>query len=266
MIFSEIVVVGREILQGRVLDTNSNWIAIQLRNLGIRVRRIFVVDDVKEEIIDVVHSIVARKPNIAIFTGGLGPTFDDITTSSVAEALGLELVEDELALKYIAEMCSRRNLPLTKERRKMALLPRGAKALKNEIGMAPGVYFKHNNIDFFLLPGVPVEMKYIFENEVLNYLKNLEGREFYKEIYIEVHGIPESDLAPIIKSYKEKYEPVYIKSHPRGYESGLGYIVLHLSIFTGEEKELKLLDELKEDLIENLKNKAKKIAIVDSLK
>src|SRR5579885_3107493 len=131
MIFSEIIVVGREILQGRVLDTNSNWLAVQLRNLGIRVRRIFVVDDVKEEIEDVVMNVISRRPNLAIFTGGLGPTFDDITVSSIASALKLELVEDPLALKYIREMCEMRNLPLSNERRKMALIPRGAFALKN---------------------------------------------------------------------------------------------------------------------------------------
>lgn len=259
MIFSEIVVVGREILQGRVLDTNSNWIAIQLRKLGIRLRRIQVVDDDKEEIKDAVLSIVNRKPKIAIFTGGLGPTFDDITVESLAYALNLELIEDELALNYIKEACDKRSLPLTKERRKMALIPKGAVPLKNEVGMAPGVHLNCQGIDFFLLPGVPIEMKSIFRNHVLEHLKKLEGREYYREVYLEVHGIPESDLAPIIKRYKDDFEPVYIKSHPKGYESKQGYILLHISILTENKEELSLLDEVKEGLIKSLEGRAKKI-------
>jgi len=266
MIFSEIVAVGREILQGRVLDTNSNWIAIQLRNLGIRVRRILIIDDVKEEIEETVRNIILRKPKIAIFTGGLGPTFDDITISSFASAINVELVEDPKALDFISEMCAKRNLPLTNERRKMAFIPKGAIPLKNNVGMAPGVYMYYEDIHFFLLPGVPSEMKDIFEKEVKVRLEKLEGREYYNEIYIEILGIPESDLAPLIKKYKERYEPIYIKSHPRGIESGASRIILHLSVFTDKLNELNLLEEVKNNLLKELQFKAMKVEIIDSLR
>ncbi len=264
MIFSEIVVVGREILQGRVLDTNSNWIATQLRKLGIRVRRILVVDDDEEEIKEATLSLILRKPKLAFFTGGLGPTFDDITVSSVAKALNLELIEDELAIKYVAEMCAKRALPLTKERMKMAILPRGSLALKNEVGMAPGVYFRHKEIDFFLLPGVPAEMKNIFENFIIDFLKKIEGREYYREIYIEVYGIPESDLASVIAHYKDAFSPVYIKSHPKGSEGDASHILLHLSIFTDKKEELSLIDEVKEGIMKDLKAKANKLILRES--
>lgn len=260
MIFSEIVIVGREILQGKVLDTNSNWLANELKKLGIRVKRILIVDDVKEEIAEAVHSIIRRKPRLAFFTGGLGPTFDDMTAESVAYALNLDLIEDELAIKYIAEICEKKSLPLTKERRKMAMIPRGARALKNNVGMAPGIHLNFQGIDFFLLPGVPSEMKDIFTNEIIPILKTLEGREYYDEIHIEIRGIPEADLAGVLKKYKDAFEPVYIKSHPRKDERGF-YIMLHLSIFTEKKEELNMLEEVKDGIINELKSLAFSIII-----
>jgi len=244
MIIAEIIVVGREILTGRILDTNSNWLCNELLKLGIRVKKIQIVDDVKEDIINATLESLNRKPNIIIFTGGLGPTFDDITVESASEALGLQVIEDKNALEYIIETCKKQGLELTPERRKMALLPKGSRALKNDIGTAPGIYLNKNGIHIFFLPGVPSEMKSIFKNEIFPILVNLEGREYYKEKSVEIFGIAESDLAPIIKKYKQTFDEVYIKSHPKGEGEKFKHILLHFSIITNDKNKLNLLDEV----------------------
>jgi nicotinamide-nucleotide amidase len=262
MVSCELVIIGREILQGIVYDTNSYWLCKELLKLGIRVNRIYVVDDSKEEIKEIFYIIFKRKPDIVITTGGLGPTYDDITVESVSESINTELVEDPKALEIVVEACKRGNLELTKERRKMALIPKGSLALNNPIGTAPGVYINYENIHIFLLPGVPVEMKSIFENEVKKYLLNIKGREFYSEFYLKIFGIAESDLAPILKNYREKYFPVYFKSHPKGTGEESKHILLHVWYLSKNIEELKIMDEIKEKLINDLSKVAQKIEVV----
>jgi nicotinamide-nucleotide amidase len=263
MLTAELLVVGREILYGRTLDTNSNWICNELVRLGIRVRRIYVVDDIYEEISEIVHLILQRKPNICISTGGLGPTFDDITVESISKALNIELEENSIAISYIQDFLKRRNLELTKERRKMAILPKGAIPLKNEVGTAPGVYLKYNLIHFFILPGVPSEMKFIFLNHVKPIIENMQERDYFGEINIEIKGIPESDLSKIINKIKDNYPDFYFKSNPRGLDEGKSVILLNISIFTSDKNKLSLFEKIKEDLWNNLKGIASSIKVIE---
>jgi Predicted nucleotide-utilizing enzyme related to molybdopterin-biosynthesis enzyme MoeA len=259
MISCELIIIGREILQGVVHDTNAHWLCKELLKLGIRVNRIYVVDDVKEEIKEILGLVIKRKPKVVITTGGLGPTYDDITVESVSEALNMELVEDPRALEIVMEACKRGNLELTKERRKMAIIPKGSIALHNQIGTAPGIYINYNDIHIFLLPGVPAEMKNIFENEVKKYLLKIEGREYYFEFYLKIFGIAESDIAPILKIYRERYFPVYFKSHPKGLGEEAKHILLHVWYLTNNSENLKIMKEIKENLLQDLSKIAYKI-------
>lgn len=263
MLKAEILAIGREILYGRTLDTNSNWLCNELVKLGVTVKRIYVVDDVYEEIAEIVELILKRSPNICITTGGLGPTFDDITVESISKVLKLEMEENQQAINYMLEHLKKRNLELTKERRKMAIMPKGAIPLKNEVGTAPGVYFNYNGINFFLLPGVPNEMKYIFSNHVKQIIESMPGRDFFGELKIEIKGIPESELSKIINKLRIKYKDFYFKSNPKGFEEGMSIIILNISIFTHDKEKLKLLGIIEKDVFENLKGLATSLRVIE---
>ncbi|MFP3190917.1 MAG: molybdopterin-binding protein [Thermoproteota archaeon] len=263
MLTAEIVAVGREILYGRTLDTNSNWICNELVRLGVTVKRIYVVDDVYEEIAEIISLILKRHPNICITTGGLGPTFDDITVESVARTLKLDLEENQVAINYILDYLKKRNLELTKERRKMALMPRNAIPLKNEVGTAPGIFFNYEGINFFMLPGVPAEMKNLFTNHVKQIIERMPGRDYFGEVNIEIRGIPESDLSKIINQLRTKYPNFYFKSNPKGFDEGRSVIVLNITIFTSDKDKLNLLEEIKKEVFDRLKGLATSLKILE---
>jgi len=170
---AEIVTVGREVLRGFTVNTNASWLAQRLVELGFDVRRVTVIDDTMEDIGSVTREVLSRSPDVVIYTGGLGPTFDDITVEAVGRALNLELRIDEEALKMVKAVYERLGLPLTEERVKMARLPVGSEPLPNPVGTAPGVWLKYQDVIFVLLPGVPGEMKAIFEGSVKPRLEKL---------------------------------------------------------------------------------------------
>ena len=142
----ELIAVGREILRGRVLDTNSNWLAKELTGMGGEVGRICVVDDVPQEIVREFHAARQHGASVILTTGGLGPTFDDRTLESIAQAVGLPLIRHEAAYAFIAEIYRRLHAEgavahqaMVPSRAKMALLPQGAEMLPNPTGSAPGM-------------------------------------------------------------------------------------------------------------------------------
>src|SRR5919109_878524 len=141
----EIIAVGREILRGRVLDTNSNWLAKELTSLGGEVSRMCVVDDVPQEIARELHTAIRHGAGLVCTTGGLGPTFDDRTLESIAQPVDLPLVRHEAAYAFVAETYRRLHAEgaiaqqaMVPSREKMALLPQGAEMLRNPTGSAPG--------------------------------------------------------------------------------------------------------------------------------
>ena len=214
-----IISVGNELLIGRTINTNAAWLGRKLTFLGFEVERIVTVPDNIEDIAEEVKRAVERA-KIVITTGGLGPTYDDRTLEGVAKALGLELAVNDDALEMVRRFYSAKGLELTPHRVKMAMLPRGAKPLKNPIGAAPGALLKVGGSMIISLPGVPSEMKAMFEAEVEPVLKEVAPRLEVVECTIRVHGVPESSLAPIIDKAHKASERVYIKSHPEGYETG----------------------------------------------
>lgn len=163
---AEIVAVGRELLSGRTVDTNSAWIAARLTGLGMSVTRIVSVDDDPGEIAREIDVARRRGAGLIVTTGGLGPTFDDRTLAGVAEALARPLVEDPAALAFVARRYrelaadgSVGDAALTPPRRKMAMLPRGAEPVTNPVGTAPGALISDAGVTLLALPGVPAEMR-----------------------------------------------------------------------------------------------------------
>ena len=231
----EIISVGNELLIGKTLNTNAQWLAKRLTTLGLNVRRITTVSDDTKEISVAVKEALSRKPEFLVTTGGLGPTFDDKTLEGTAKALNAPLELDKEAYKMVEEKYKvyakehgLGRIELTPARVKMAKLPKGAKPLPNLIGTAPGVMIEHDKVTIVALPGVPPEMKAIFEDSLEPILKKLAGDVTFFETSLGVSGLMESELAPIIDKVMHDNSYVYIKSHPRGQEK-IPHIEIHLS-------------------------------------
>ncbi|MBS7660048.1 MAG: nicotinamide mononucleotide deamidase-related protein [Candidatus Bathyarchaeia archaeon] len=217
MVDVEIICVGNELLIGRILNTNAQWLARRVTSLGATVKRILIVGDDVDEIASSIVDSLQRKPKFIIITGGLGPTFDDKTLAGIANALNRSLVLNEKALQMIKEKYAEIGEPeLTPHRMKMAMLPDGADPLPNPLGTAPGVSIKVNDIFIFALPGMPSEMEAIFESSIAELIKKTTGGSTFYEATIRVEGLLESKLAPIIEAVIHDNPQVYVKSHPKG--------------------------------------------------
>ena len=231
-----IINIGNEILIGKVVNTNATWLAQRLTNMGFEVKRIICIPDEENDIINTIREGIA-KADIIITTGGLGPTYDDKTSECIAKALKLEWVINEEALKEIEKKYREKGMELTRHRIKMAKMPDGARPLRNSVGTAPGIYLKFRNTTIISLPGVPSEMKAIFNEEVEPILLKERSRKIIGEQSLIITGIPESGLAPIIEKVMEEVEGVYIKSHPRGHEIRGPKIEIHIMTFGENEEE-----------------------------
>ncbi|MEB3860851.1 MAG: nicotinamide mononucleotide deamidase-related protein [Desulfurococcales archaeon] len=214
---SWILTIGNEILIGRIVNTNASWLASRLTLLGFRVARIITVPDDVADIAEEVGRAVARA-RVVVTTGGLGPTYDDVTLEGVARALGRRLTVNDRALDMVRRFYEARGLELTEERVKMAMLPEGAEAIPNPVGAAPGSIIDHGGALVISLPGVPSEMKEMFTRYVEPRLREIAPNVALVECYARVIGVPESGLAPVVKRAARSREGVYLKTHPKGHE------------------------------------------------
>ena len=245
MVTVELICIGNELLIGKTLSTNAYWLAKRVTSLGLKLRRITTVADDLDEISSAVKEVLARKPRFIITTGGLGPTFDDKTLEGIAKALNVELKVNDEALRMVEEKYEEyvkegrmERAELTPHRIKMATLPKGAKPLPNPVGTAPGVLLEANNTVIIALPGVPPEMKAIFEESILPILRREAGNMIFYEANLEVLGIVESEIAPIIDQVMHDNPYIYIKSHPKGGEK-TSRIELHFSTTSKDAKTAK---------------------------
>jgi len=207
----EIINVGNELLTGRVVNTNASWIADRITRLGGVVKRVTAVSDDVHECSTAIKEALNRRPNLIVLTGGLGPTFDDRTLESLSIAIGFPLEVNVEALRMIEEKYGG---DVTPPRFKMAKLPRGGKPLYNPVGTAPGCLVEVNDTIIVALPGVPSEMKAMFEIHIEPLILKLAGGAYTFKV-IRVKGIEESSLAPIIDEVMKKHKTVYVKSHPK---------------------------------------------------
>jgi len=235
----ELVSIGNELLIGRTVNTNASWLADRVTRLGGVVKRITVVGDNLDEISSSLREASSRGAELVITTGGLGPTPDDMTMEGVARALGVETELNQEALRMLEERVGRHvEAPQVK---KMAYLPRGAKPLYNPVGAAPGAMVKLGSTLITVLPGVPAEMKAMFEVHVEPLLRERVKEAFY-QAEATITGIYEATLAPYIEEAMRRYPKVYIKSHPR-LEEGLSVIQLHVACRAANLNEAKAMVE-----------------------
>ena len=222
---AEIITIGDEILIGQIIDTNSAFIAQQLNKIGISVYQIVSVQDDKTHIQKALKE-AEQNADIIIITGGLGPTKDDITKTTIAEYFNDTLVTDNsvtdniklLWKNYIEKTPSQVNLD-------QALVPSKAQVLMNVNGSAPGMWIENDGKVFISLPGVPFEMKALIDDKVIPKLRSQFKCPFIKHETILTHGLGESALAERIEAWEDALPP-FIKL---AYLPNLGQVRLRLS-------------------------------------
>ena len=226
---AEVLATGDEIRSGALVDSNSAYIARELEAVGVEVVRHTSVGDDPESIVSILQEIACRA-DIAVVTGGLGPTDDDLTTAAAARAAGVELVLDPGALDSVEEFFKARQLPLTPINKKQALLPASAQCLMNPIGTAPGFQLKIEGCEIFFLPGVPFEMRQMLTAEVLPRLIQLQGRARSVRLVktLSTFGLTESATAEHLDGFEERFPHIKLgfrakfpEIHVKLYGSGL---------------------------------------------
>ena len=190
---AEIVAIGSELTTGAKLDTNSQWLSIELAAVGIPVSFHTTVADDLEAMVDVLRAAVDRAP-IVLVTGGLGPTLDDLTRQSLAELTNSELVLHEPSLEFIKELFARRKRQMPERNSIQAMFPEGSEPISNPRGSAPGIWMElpRNGATCTLaaMPGVPSEMKRMFHKEVLPRLPG--GDQVIRRARVNCFGVGES--------------------------------------------------------------------------
>lgn len=193
---AEVISVGTELLLGEILNTNAQFLAQQLAQLGVPHYYQTVVGDNPLRIQKAV-AIACERSRLLIFTGGLGPTPDDLTTETLAELFGVPLIERPEILEDIAEKFARRGRTMTPSNRKQALLPQGAEILPNPTGSAPGMIWQPRaELTILTFPGVPSEMKEMWRQTAVPYLLDQGwGKEIIYSQTLRFWGVAESTLA-----------------------------------------------------------------------
>lgn len=241
-----LLTIGDELLIGQVVDTNSAWIGQHLNLAGYQVSGIFSVGDTQEAI----HFGITRaleRADVVLITGGLGPTKDDITKHALATFLGVELVFHEPTFIRIGKIFEKFNRPVQEAHRLQAMLPSNAEVLPNKMGTAPGMWMEWNGKVLVSMPGVPYEMHYLMEYEVLPKLKmTFPGTPIAHRTLLTV-GEGESIIADRLSHWEDAL-PKHIKL---AYLPSLGQVRLRLTGTGKNEQELQaLLDQKAAELAE----------------
>ena len=205
-----IVTIGDEILIGQIVDTNSGYIAKSLDKIGVQTIEMLSISDDKQHILDTL-STLQNKVDLVIITGGLGPTKDDITKHTFCEYFQDTLVRNLEIEKYVIELIETvMKRPASQMNKDQALLPSKCHVLFNKVGTAPGMWMKKKNTVFISLPGVPYEMKYLVDNEVIPKIVKEYERPYIIHKTILTYGQGESLIAERIEGWENSL-PEYLK-------------------------------------------------------
>lgn len=212
---AEILTIGTELLLGEIVDTNTQYLARQLREAGIDLYYTSTVGDNEGRIAEAVRHALTRS-QILICTGGLGPTVDDVTREGIARALGVELEFKEELWLQIQERFARFNRQPTENNKRQAYLPQSAQVLENAVGTAPAFLVERGDSVVISLPGVPGEMTYILENGVIPYLEKRFGRgSVIRTCILHIAGVGESQIDEKIADLEKLPNPtVGLAAHP----------------------------------------------------
>lgn len=244
---AEIIAIGTELLLGEIQDTNTRHIARLLRDYGIDLFRTMIVGDNAERIAQAIQEGLKRS-EIIITTGGLGPTVDDPTRQAVALAMGVELEFRTELWAQIQNRFQRFNRQATENNKRQALIPKGAIAIENPVGTAPSFIYEKGRGSVISLPGVPREMEYLLEHNVLPYLVSrfdLHGTITARVLHVS--GVGESQVDEWIGDLELLSNPtVGLLAHP-------GVIDIRITAKAGSREDAtKMIDEVEKDIQKRL--------------
>jgi nicotinamide-nucleotide amidase len=200
--------IGTELTRGELVNTNASWLSGALTDLGFEVVENVSVADDKKRILQVLERL-GRAARVIVCTGGLGPTTDDLTTECVATALGVKLVRDEASLEAIRRRFERLGRTMSESNAKQADFPEGAEILPNPAGTAPGFSVRFGQAVAFFMPGVPNEMRRMFEEQVAPRVAPLAPQDSY-QVRLRTFGLPESVVGERLKGIEESFSGVTI--------------------------------------------------------
>ena len=248
-----IVTIGDEILIGQIVDTNSGFIAKSLDKIGVEINEMISISDDKKHIFDT-FTALQNKVDLVIITGGLGPTKDDITKKTFCDYFEDELVVDQKVLAHVTQLIEGfYKRTITQINKDQALVPSKCTVLHNQVGTAPGMWMKKENTVFISLPGVPYEMKYLMEHEIIPKVVREYERPYIIHKTILTYGQGESLVAERIEDWENNL-PVFIKL---AYLPAPGRVRLRLSARGTDKNKLEtallenvnLLDAIIHDII-----------------
>ena len=240
-----IVTIGDEILIGQIVDTNSAFIAKSLDRIGVEINEMISISDDKNHILDT-FSTLQNKVDLVIITGGLGPTKDDVTKKTFCDYFEDELVVNQEVLAHVTQLIEGfYKRQITQINKDQALVPSKCTVLHNQVGTAPGMWMKKENTVFISLPGVPYEMKYLIENEIIPKVVKEYKRPYIIHKTILTYGQGESMVAERIENWENSL-PEFLKL---AYLPSPGRVRLRLSA-RGTNKEM--LESVIEEYIVSL--------------
>lgn len=241
---AEIIAVGSELLLGQITNTNARYISSQLAELGINVYYHTVVGDNADRLKDAIQ-LAESRADLIVFSGGLGPTKDDLTKETIAHHLQTQLVMDDEAMISIEAFFKRINRPMTENNKKQALVLENCQVLANHNGMAPGMFYSNLDKIYILLPGPPKEMEPMFQLEAKPLLaKWLNQGEVIISHVLRFYGIGEAELETKI------HDLLDVQSNPTiAPLASDGEVMLRITAKTPTDQEAKALISQTEQLL-----------------
>jgi nicotinamide-nucleotide amidase len=195
--------IGTEVTRGELVNSNAAWLGAELTAIGFEVVEHSVVDDHRGRIADALQRL-AQRVRVVVSTGGLGPTTDDVTTEAVAAALGVGIVRDTASLDHIRRRFEKAGRTMSPSNEKQADFPNGADILPNPIGTAPGFGVRLGECVAYFLPGVPREMKRMFEQQVVPRVRALASNNLF-QIRLRTFGLPESAVGDKLEGVESAF-------------------------------------------------------------
>lgn len=242
----ELISVGTEILLGNIVNTNAAYLSEQCALLGLSCYHQSVVGDNEKRLEETIRLAVSRS-DIVILSGGLGPTKDDLTKEITAKVFGKELFEDEHTKERISSYFQKmKREKITENNWKQALVPEGAVVVDNHNGTAPGLIIEENGKTAILLPGPPDEIKPMFEQDIVAYLKKLSPEQFYSKM-VKVCSVGESRAETMVMDLMENQSNPTLAPYAK-----IGEV--HFRI-TARAKDQKEADDLMKPMMEELQKR-----------
>lgn len=208
----ELFSIGTELTLGQIQDTNAHWIAQQILQLGGQLRRVTMLRDEFDEMLEAIEDAIHRKTDLILTTGGLGPTPDDMTVQIIAKILGVQsVVHDETLASFMERRGLTERDDATDAMVNMATVPETAEVFQNPVGWAPCVRVKRDSSSILLMPGPPREMKSIFESYIAPLIAERYSATIATlRVYVNMF---EAEVSPLLQQVMGEHPDVYLKAY-----------------------------------------------------